>query len=259
MKYKIKRRKTLKKTFIIFILIAILFCISSAYALWSTQLNIYGSITGTAPVYSVTYNNIENSSNYISQIISHKTYDVTFSNAPNNITVYMGGNQLTQNTDFTYSNGRLIISSVTGNLIINGPEQGYNKTLTINDTTVEYDLGSMTFDEFLATQFNFVNNSGKTISKIDSYVTAVCSKTGGTTGSQYIALYYLYNNKDTKIGNNTSLTAKTSAEEESTARAHGNVSIPNQASFTLHYSKVSDTTAITVNRVINVKFIFTYK
>ena len=92
---------------------------------------------------TITYTNIEGT--YQSNIAEGLTYTNTFSPAPDDIEVSMGGNALTKGTDFTYTNGALTISNVTGNLVITGVNSGSGgnggtwENPVVDDTTTEYD------------------------------------------------------------------------------------------------------------------------
>ena len=87
-------------------------------------------------IYSITYVDITDSNNYPSTIISSNTYTQTFTTAPNGVSVTMGGNTLTIDTDFTYSNGTLTIPNVQGNLVITATTGGMGTpTNPYEDTT----------------------------------------------------------------------------------------------------------------------------
>ena len=121
MKYKIKRRhKTLKTSYIVIAFIFVLMFLSISYAAFSGTLRINGTATGEWQQFSVTYMHIDNSSSYPSTIRYMQTYSYTFASPPTIQAVSMGGVQLTLGTDYTYTNGTLIIPDVTGVLVIDG-------------------------------------------------------------------------------------------------------------------------------------------
>ena len=81
---------------------------------------LYAKWSVATVTYTITYNNITGSNNYPSTISSGSTYTQNFTTPPDDVSVTMGGTNLTKGTDFTYSNGTLTIPNVTGNLVING-------------------------------------------------------------------------------------------------------------------------------------------
>lgn len=262
MKYKIKRRKTIKISHIFILLVITLISISGAYALWTTTLTINGSVTGTAQVYSITYNNVDNSSNYISQIVSHGNYDVTFTGTvPSSITVTMGGVTLTENTDFTYTNGRLIINTVTGNLVITGAssQQTYYKEFTSQDTTVTYTFDNLSFSDFLALNFTFKNGSSSQIKKLTIELSAIAKKVGSGSGSQYIAPKLVYNNTTTSM-TTMAFSANTNAETQVTkSTTLTNKKIPANTDFSIYFTDNGTLSQIIeIVRIVSVKFTVTY-
>ena len=83
-------------------------------------VTLYAKWTASSVNYTITYNNITNSTNYPSTISGGSTYTQTFTTAPSIITVTMGVTNLVSGTDFTYTNGTLTIPNVSGNLVITG-------------------------------------------------------------------------------------------------------------------------------------------
>lgn len=74
--------------------------------------------------YTITYNNIDNSDTLISSIIEDDPINVTLPNSPKNIKVTMDGKELVQDTDYTYIDGVLTITKVTGNVVISKETSG---------------------------------------------------------------------------------------------------------------------------------------
>ena len=68
--------------------------------------------------YTITYQDLENSSNYPANIAEGLTYMCTFESGPKDFIVTMGGNNLTKDTDFTYKNKILKVPNVTGDLVL---------------------------------------------------------------------------------------------------------------------------------------------
>ena len=105
---------------------------------------LYAKWTASVVNYTITYNNITNSTNYPSTISGGSTYTQTFTTAPSSVTVTMGGTNLVSGTGFTYSNGTLTIPNVSGNLVITGSSSGGGNGGTWNNpvedtTTTQYD------------------------------------------------------------------------------------------------------------------------
>ena len=112
-KFKIRqKRKTIKTKYIFIALIIGLMLISIAYARFTTELRINGTVHGEQEQYDVTYLFFPNSASYPSTIGYMSTYTYTFTSAPTIVSVIMGQSVLTLNTDYTYSNGTLHISPV---------------------------------------------------------------------------------------------------------------------------------------------------
>ena len=86
--------------------------------------------------YSVTYVDIADSGNYTNTAVEGTTFTLTFTTSPNGVSVTMGGNTLTENTDFTFSNGTITIPNVSGNIVITGVTGGGGSTVTDTTTTV---------------------------------------------------------------------------------------------------------------------------
>ena len=121
MKYKHKRKQKTMQTWKIFmVFVAFLISISISYSAFSRELNINGNVTGSQAQLSVTYLNVQNSTSYPSTIGYMDTYTNVFALNPTIVSVTMGGNTLTLNTDYTYISGTLTIPNVTGNLVIEG-------------------------------------------------------------------------------------------------------------------------------------------
>lgn len=142
MRYKIKRKKTIFKSWqIFFIIIAFLISISIAYAMFSTELIVNGMASGIQQQLSVLYLNMGTSTSYPSSVGYMNTYTYTFANSPTIQTITMGENTLVLNTDYTYLNGVLTIPNVTGNLVISGEPQ------QLTDFNIKYVFGnSIEFD-----------------------------------------------------------------------------------------------------------------
>ena len=142
MKYKIKRKRKAFKTKYIFLIFSImLIFLSSSYALLSRQLTINGTASGQQQQLDVFYQYIDNSSSYPSSVGYMSTFTYTFTNPPTIAAITMGGNRLTLNTDYTYSNGTLTIPNVTGTLLISGEE------IELESFTIKYCYGdNLEFD-----------------------------------------------------------------------------------------------------------------
>ena len=137
---KIRRKRThFKPLHIFFIIIVFLIAISTAYAYYSTELFINGTATGVQQQLSVIYMNMDNSSSYPNTVGYMGTYSYTFAIPPVIQSITMGGNALVLNTDYTYTNGTLTISNVTGNLVIQGDSaaQNVNVTFEVDGNTVD--------------------------------------------------------------------------------------------------------------------------
>ena len=140
MKIKIRRKRTHFKPFrIFFIIIVFLIAISTAYAYYSTELIINGRATGERQQLSVVYQNMDNSSSYPDTVGYMGTYSYTFAIPPVIQNITMGGVRLILGTDYTYSNGTLIIPDVTGILVIQGDAniQNVNVTFEVDGNTVD--------------------------------------------------------------------------------------------------------------------------
>ena len=137
---KIRRKRThFKPLHIFFIIMVFLIAISTAYAYYSTELVINGTATGVQQQLSVIYMNMDNSSSYPNTVGYMGTYSYTFAIPPVIQSITMGGNALVLNTDYTYTNGTLTISNVTGNLVIQGDDdaQNVNVTFDVDGNTVD--------------------------------------------------------------------------------------------------------------------------
>ena len=137
---KIRRKRThFKPLHIFLIIIVFLITISTAYAYYSTELFINGTATGVQQQLSVIYMNMDNSSSYPNTVGYMGTYSYTFAIPPVIQSITMGGNALVLNTDYTYTNGTLTISNVTGNLVIQGDSaaQNVNVTFEVDGNTVD--------------------------------------------------------------------------------------------------------------------------
>lgn len=142
MKYKIKRKKGVIKSWqILFIVIIFLISISISYAMYSTELIVNGIASGIQQQLSVLYLNMGTSTSYPSSIGYMDTFNYTFANSPTIQTITMGENTLVLNTDYTYLNGVLTIPNVTGNLVISGDPQ------QLTNFNIKYAFGnSVEFD-----------------------------------------------------------------------------------------------------------------
>ena len=141
MKYKIKRRrKTFKTKYIFMIFLLVLICIGSSYALLSTRLEINGRVRGRKDYFDVIYVNIENSSSYPDSVGNMDTYTYTFASPPTITEISMGGRDLVQNTDYTYTNGTLTIPNVNGIIVIRGENE------ELDDFSIKYVYGNIEFD-----------------------------------------------------------------------------------------------------------------
>lgn len=137
---KIRRKRThFKPLHIFLIIIVFLIAISTAYAYYSTELFINGTATGVQQQLSVIYMNMDNSSSYPNTVGYMGTYSYTFAIPPVIQSITMGGNALVLNTDYTYTNGTLTISNVTGNLVIQGDSAAQNVDVTfeVDGNTVD--------------------------------------------------------------------------------------------------------------------------
>lgn len=85
--------------------------------------------------YSVTYVDITGSGDYPTTAASGSTFTLTFTTPPNYISVRMGGNSLTQDTDFTYTSGTITIPNVSGNIVITGSS---GNTVLVDNSTTTY-------------------------------------------------------------------------------------------------------------------------
>ena len=116
----------------------------------------------------------------------------------------------------------------------------------------------MSFDEFLATNFSFTNNSGKKISKLGVQVTAQIRKAGSGSGSQYITATLYING--TSSGNFPSVVlstySTTTAEVESVERTK-NVSILDGGTFYIDFS-ATKSNIISIEEMTNLKLKITY-
>ena len=155
MKYKIRRKKKLKSWHIILLLIILLLSISSSYAIFTTQLVINGTVSGEQEQFDIFYVGFDNSSSFPSSIGYMDTYTYTFSSTPTIQSVSMDGVTLTQNTDYTYTNGTLTITNVTGDLLITAGSSG--GTTYTDTTTTTYDPEDLPTDSTII----FENISGK--------------------------------------------------------------------------------------------------
>lgn len=70
--------------------------------------------------YSITYNDLTISDGMQLNIAEGLSYTNTFVNPPEDIEVIMAGTKLVKDSDYTYTNGRLYIPNVTGDLILTG-------------------------------------------------------------------------------------------------------------------------------------------
>ena len=135
-KFKIRqKRKTIKTKYIFIALIIGLMLISIAYARFTTELRINGTVHGEQEQYDVTYLFFPNSASYPSTIGYMSTYTYTFAGAPTIQSVQMGNSTLVLNTDYTYTGGTLTIPQVTGNLVITGEEP------EVEDFKIKYYFG----------------------------------------------------------------------------------------------------------------------
>lgn len=209
-------------------------------------------------VYSVTYNNITLDNTEPTTIIANTNYSHTFTNAPSRVTVTMGGNTLTENTDFTYSNGQLIINNVTGNLVITGAA-GNNYTIIVdsnNQSAVTFDIQTMSLQDFLDQDFKIINNTGRQIKKISIEFSLMVRK-GEGGGNQLITP------KLTTPNGTTSLTAvKINANSATptlfTSQARStNAKLANGAEATINFDGTI-TNNIIVDNMVSLKLTFTY-
>lgn len=135
-KYKIRRRhKTIKTKNIFLVIVVALILITTAYARFTTQLRINGTVTGTQEQFDVTYLFFSNTTPFPKKIGNMSTYTYTFAGSPVIESIIMGDRTLIINTDYTYSNGTLTIPNVTGNLVIRGEEPEHE------DFTIKYVYG----------------------------------------------------------------------------------------------------------------------
>ena len=86
--------------------------------------------------YSVTYVDITGSGNYTNTAVGGTTFTLTFTTPPSGVSVTMGGNTLTENVGYTYSNGVITIPNVSGNIVITGVS---GNTVVEDNTTTTYD------------------------------------------------------------------------------------------------------------------------
>jgi len=186
-KYKKRKVNLISPRRVIVLIVLILLFATVGYSYWHTELKIGGTVTAKLEkiIFSITYNNIENSSNYPSTIVQNTRYETTFTGiVPKSITVSMGGTELSNGTGFTYNNGTLIIPNVTGNLIINGVNNSSYSTNILNSTSdrsFTLTFSNMTFENLVNTSFEVINNTGKKIKSINFKINYNSSASSGTT------------------------------------------------------------------------------
>ncbi|MGM9879177.1 MAG: hypothetical protein ACI31R_04050 [Bacilli bacterium] len=125
--------------------------------------------------HSVSYSGIDNASNYTSEVMEGDTLNVTFVDA---IPSYI---EISENTEFTYQNGVLIVENVTQDLTINCMFTDYAITVDDNASSVTIATDKIspstpvTINEFLNMEFEGINLTSKSISKIDVVYTYTSS------------------------------------------------------------------------------------
>lgn len=213
---------------------------------------------GFAPNHTITYTNITDNG-YQSNIAEGLTYTNTFTNdVPDSVEVTMGGTPLTENTDFTYTSGTLTVPNVTGDLTINGISRNpFDNTVTSDNTSFIFE--NMTYDELLAQDFTFLNDSGKTIKKVNVRITATVRKTGaGSTGSQYIYPKLIYNNTTSSLMSVSVSTTSSDPRQVTSNLGYISKSITNGSNFVLDFTESSRSTIITIDSIDKVEVTFTF-
>lgn len=254
---KLNSVKLIKTKYIIIIIIIMLVTLSIGYSYWNTRLSITGTIRAKSETYTILYSNIENSANYPSSVIKNAQLQITFTgNIPDSLTITIDGIQF---TGFTYTNGILTISNVTGNLIITGVYSGYNKTIESTDVvskTYVYsaDLNNMNIATFLDTEFNFTNNSGRTISKIALKLYF----SSDSTTSQYVYPKIQYNNTTKSPNGATSIKIYNGRTEGSVS--FNNVGISAGGTFKINFPASANNSVTYPNAIITrIDVTFTFK
>ena len=217
--------------------------------------------------YTISYNDVTVSDGVQTNIAEGLTYTNTFTPAPGDISVTMGGTSLTKDTDYTYANGTLSIPNVTGNLVITGVTvNNYDVVLASTaDTTVTFDLSGMTYDELIEQVFTFTNNTGKNITRIDVRLIAMTKKTGNSTGSQYVYPRVDYTSSTgaatTKKSNGIALYGSTSdpaEQNKTTYMAISNPGIPNGSTFEYVCEERTHNSIVEVTSLVSMELTFTY-
>ena len=209
-------------------------------------------------VYSVTYNNITLDNTEPTTIIANANYSHTFTNAPNSVTVTMGGNTLTENTDFTYSNGQLTINNVTGNLVITGVS-GNNYTITVdssNQSGVSFNLQDLTFSDFLNQDFKIINNTGSQIKKISITITVMVRKQG-SGGNQLVTPHIITPNGTTNITNVKISATSNDPVLFTTQTRNGNVKLSDGEEATINFDATINNNVI-IDSMISLQVTFSY-
>lgn len=213
---------------------------------------------GFAPNHTITYTNITDNG-YQSNIAEGLSYTNTFTNdVPDSVEVTMGGTPLTENTDFTYNSGTLTIPNVTGDLTINGISRNpFDNTVTADNTSFIFE--NMTYDELLAQDFSFINDSGKTIKRVNVRITATVRKTGsGSTGNQYIYPKLIYNNTTSSLMSVSISTTSSDSRQVTSNLGYISKNITNGSNFVLDFTESSRSTIITIDSIDKVEVTFTF-